>query len=114
MPVEWKIKKVECTKKAEGHFPVLGLEMKDAKGVEYHDGDIVKTSFLIDGLRYPMIGFIRYFGGRFEVVCNWQDQRFVLGLNPTHEIIGHVHIEADWQMIEDQYRKKFKKEGGLK
>lgn len=97
---------------------LLALEMVDKNGVEYHDGDIVKTSFQIGAVRYPMLGFIRYSCGRFEVRCPWADQGFVVGLNPTHEIIGNMTDDPDANeaaaKIVEQIGRKFNREGGFK
>lgn len=106
---------------------LLALDMKDRNGVEYHDGDILKTFYNIDGIAYPMLGFIRYFGGRFEIVCTWKAiypgkgegfERFILGLNPTHEIIGNMMDPADGEDhagigLIAQSQTLFKKEGGI-
>lgn len=60
----------------------LYLKVKDKNGKEYMDGSIVRVG--------DKIGVIRYSFGRFEVVCTFQDQRFIYGLNHTHEILGHI------------------------
>lgn len=76
----------------------LFLEMRDANGVEYRDGDILKVQR--DGRE--ILGFVRYFGGRFEIVCPFQDQRFVYGLNTTHTIVGNMADSVE--SIENQER----------
>ena len=92
---------------------VLTLEMKDKNGVEYCDGDVVAVEFPFGNgdqrKMVPMKGYIRYFGGRFEIVCPFADQRFIMGINPNHEIIGHIF--TDEKIIADQFSKKFNAEG---
>ena len=109
--MEFKPKAVVCSPRHKDFFPVLGLEMNDKNGVEYHDGDVVSCKYKIDGVDYPMKGFIRYAFGRFEIVCPWKlgngIQRYIMGLNPDHEIIGH--ILNDNAIIEEQLKTEFKK-----
>lgn len=68
----------------------LLLEMKDKHGVEYSDGSIVK----VDHRDKTSYGYIRYSCGRFEVVCPYKDQRFIFGLNPSYEIVGHMNPDT--------------------
>lgn len=109
-------KKVVCEPRHPDFFPVIGLEMNDKNGKEYHDGDVVRVFYKIDGFKYPMLGFIRYSYGRFEIVCPWKQGNGVhlyhLGLNPDHEIIGHIY--NDDKLIGDQLKREFKKEGAIK
>lgn len=114
--MEFKPKKVACSKKHKDFFPVLGLEINDKNGVEYHDGDIVICHFKISEMRYPMKGFIRYFGGRFEIVCPWKKgdgfERYVMGLNSDHEIVGHIY--KDEHLIVEQMTIPFTRTGGIR
>lgn len=102
---------------------VLALDVNDKNGVEYHDLDIVKVWFPIEGFWYPMLGVIRYFGGRFEIVCPWKArggekgaegtlQRYVMGLNSKHEIVGTWALEEDRAAVIAQMESFFTKEGG--
>lgn len=102
---------------------VLALDVKDRNGVEYHDLDILKVWFPIEGFWYPMLGVIRYFGGRFEIVCPWKArggekgaegtlQRYVMGLNSKHEIVGTWALEEDRDAVNAQMESFFTKEGG--
>ena len=109
---EFKSKSVHCESKDTEYFPVLKLDMNDKTGKEYCDGDIVKCAYKIGDERYPMVGYIRYFGGRFEVVCPFQNERYILGLNPMYEIVGHVYTHS--YMIDEQTTRPFKKENGVK
>jgi len=81
---EWLRKKKDVSE-----YDCLFLEMKDKNGVEYQDGSIV-------GLERDSIiiyGYIRYLFGRFEVVCPFINQRFIYGLNPNYEIVGHWFLD---------------------
>ena len=101
---EWRPKDLftERDVEIEGEVvPILNLEMKDRNGKEYHDGHIVRVNFR----GHTIAGFIRYFAGRFEIVCPFREQRFVFGLNPEHEIIGH--FSTDMGIIESQERRPF-------
>lgn len=60
----------------------LCLKVTDKNGYEYHDGSIVRVG--------DKIGVIRYSFGRFEILCTFKDQRFIYGLNPSCEILGHI------------------------
>lgn len=98
------------TYREHGEYALLALDLTDKNGKEYHDGDIVKTSWSFEGGRVPMLGFVRYFAGRFEVVCPFavkQDagaDRYTLGLNRDHEIIGNM--TEDPQPIFEQAKKE--------
>ena len=97
---------------------LLLLEMFDKNKVEYCDLDILKCAYLLDGTHYKMLGVIRFFAGRFEVVCPWKDQRFIMGLNPIYEIVGNLMDDSlttsiGWDLIE-QSKTRFKKENGVK
>lgn len=99
---------------------LLGLDVKDKNDVEFHDLDIVKVMWPENGYRYPMMGVVRYHGGRFEIVCPWKAagnvrgvERFVAGLNKIHEIKGNYGIEEDRHLIEKQMEKTFEREGGI-
>ena len=83
-------------KTTEGY---LHLDMNDSSGMEYKDGSIVKIK------DKNMIGYVRYSFGRFEILCPFQDQRFVYGLNPDHEIIGHMKTSTC--LVEDQMTRKY-------
>jgi len=104
---EWIEKKLESylyfNERGE-HKDCLFLEMNDKKGVEYLDGSIVKIDS-VGPLRKTGYGYIRYFGGRFEVVAPYRDQRFIFGLNPTYEIAGHMW--PDPTLIEQQETRKY-------
>lgn len=60
----------------------LCLHMTDKSGRQYRDGSIVRVG--------DKIGVIRYSFGRFEILCTFKDQRFIYGLNPSYEILGHI------------------------
>lgn len=60
----------------------LFLKVKDKNGKEYLDGSIVRVG--------DKIGVIRYSFGRFEILCTFKDQRFIYGLNPSYEVLGHI------------------------
>ena len=99
---------------------LLALDVKDKNGVEYHDLDILAVRWPEKGYTYPMLGVIRYHGGRFEVVCPWKAagstegmERFIMGLSNQHEIRGNYGIEADRWMIDEQLKKPFNREGGI-
>lgn len=64
----------------------LYLKVKDKNSKEYMDGSVVRVSHTAG----VMIGVIRYSFGRFEILCTFKDQRFIFGLNPAHEILGHI------------------------
>lgn len=97
------------TRAPEGSL--LALDIPDKNGREYHDLDILAVYFPLEKVRYPMKGVIRYFGGRFEIVCPWKDQRFIMGLNRTHEIVGN--FAKDPSQILEQFNRPFSKEGGI-
>lgn len=82
---------------------VLALEMKDATGKEYLDGSILRVKHH----GKEILGYIRYFAGRFEIVCPFKDQRFVFGLNKDYEIIGHWL--TDKILIENQEVKDYER-----
>lgn len=90
---------------------LLALGQRDIYGNEYHDGDILKVSFPFEGRNYPMFGVIRYFAGRFEIVCPFKDQRFLMGLNKDHEIVGKFYSSPSTpeEGIEAQMGRNFEK-----
>ena len=112
MNVEFTAKPIVDVKKNANFPPVLKLGMKDKNGKEYCDGDIVKCLYKIEEYHYQMFGYIRYFGGRFEIVCPFNAQRYLMGLNPSHEVIGHMY--NDFSIIDTQATVNFKPEGGIK
>jgi hypothetical protein len=77
----------------------LALNVSDKNGHEYFDGSIVQVG--------DKIGVIRYSFGRFEIVCAYLDQRFIYGLNPSHEIIGHIGDNETNSALEVQASQRY-------
>ena len=75
----------------------LRLDLRDRNGFEYTDGDILEVEYK----NKFILGYIRYFAGRFEVVCPFKAARFILGLNHDYEIVGHM-LGINREMIEEQ------------
>lgn len=84
-----KIENAEPLVFSEGYF--LNLDMTDKTGKEFLDGSIVKIWH--DGRE--ILAHVRYAFGRFEAVATFKDQRFIFGLNPAYEIVGHMVKDSE-------------------
>jgi hypothetical protein len=107
MPIEYKPLEILKTTFNGEPTEYLKLALKDKNGREYVDGAVLVVDHedKTDKKNRKLVGYVRYFGGRFEVVCPFKDQRFIYGLNPDHEMIGHMAVHSD--LVEEQTERTY-------